>query len=246
MVCGDGLIGMERLLAAAQNGGVAGLETEAGGVRRDVGARFVNDDDHADGRGNLLQAQAVGAGAVVEHAAHRVGQGGHFAQTLGHGRDAFVVQLEAVEHGVGKAALRRRLPCRSALASWMARRLCSSASAMASRQAFFSAARQPGQLARGVLGLPGQPRHLFAQTHGGTVIQIGPLKSANLAENLALHPAAAPSPSAAELCTILIWLFGDWWWCRLDWRFALGRRCSFGCARSGTPATRTIPIRRRK
>jgi hypothetical protein len=63
---------MHRLFAAAQDGGIAGLQAQAGRVRGDVGAGFVNDDDDADGSGNLLESQAVGAGALVEDAAGRV------------------------------------------------------------------------------------------------------------------------------------------------------------------------------
>ena len=136
---GNGLIGMDRFLAAAQNGGVAGFETKAGGVGRDVGARFVNDDDDADGRGNFLQAQAVGARAFVEHAADRIGQGGDFAQARWPWRRCVCRPASGGRASRWKGRIARRFPCRWRwLPGWPAR-FSSRRSAMASRQPFFCA-----------------------------------------------------------------------------------------------------------
>jgi len=52
-----------------------------------------------------LELQAVGTGAFIEDSADGVGERGDFAEACGHAGDAFVVELEAVEHGGGKAAL---------------------------------------------------------------------------------------------------------------------------------------------
>ena len=53
-----------------------------------------------------MEAQAVRARAVVEGAAHGVGQSGDIAQPLRHRGDALVIELEAVEHRGGEAHLR--------------------------------------------------------------------------------------------------------------------------------------------
>ena len=53
----------------------------------------------------------------------------------------------------------------SALASLMASAFCSSAVAIASRQAFFLRRRQLGEFARRGFGLLRQLRHLFVQIH---------------------------------------------------------------------------------
>ena len=55
----------------------------------------------------------LGRDALVENSAHRIGQRRDFAQSLRHAGDAFVVELEPVEHGGGEAQLARRLPCRA-------------------------------------------------------------------------------------------------------------------------------------
>ena len=83
----DGLVGTKGLLA----------------VGGDFGARLVNDDHDADGGGNLLQAQAVWARALVEDAADGIGERGHFAHAPGHVRDPFVIQFQPVQHCRGKS-----------------------------------------------------------------------------------------------------------------------------------------------
>ncbi|MFM1944882.1 MAG: hypothetical protein RI897_3864 [Verrucomicrobiota bacterium] len=100
---GDELIGVEGFFTAAEDGGVAGFEAEAGGVGGDVGSGFIDDDDDADGHGDLLEAEAIGSGTFIEGAADGVGEGGDFAEALGHGLDAGVGESEPVEHGLAEA-----------------------------------------------------------------------------------------------------------------------------------------------
>ena len=94
----DRPIRVHGLLAASQNRGVAGLETKAGGVRGDVGAGLVDDDDHADGGADFLELQPIGPDPFVEDFSDRIRQGGHCAQTPGNCQNAFVVELEPVQH----------------------------------------------------------------------------------------------------------------------------------------------------
>ncbi len=59
--------------AAAQDGGVAGLETQRAGIGGDVRAALVDDADDADGNALPLDAQTVGARPIGEDGADRIG-----------------------------------------------------------------------------------------------------------------------------------------------------------------------------
>ena len=95
---GDRLIGMDRFRAAAQDRGVAGLQAQPGGVGGDVGARFVDDADHAQRHAHLADLDAGGAVFQVADLADRVGQLGDLAQAFGHARHALVGEREPVDH----------------------------------------------------------------------------------------------------------------------------------------------------
>jgi hypothetical protein len=58
---GDGLVGVQGLLATAQDGGVAGFQAQRGGVGGDVGPRLVDDADHAQRHAHLADLDAGGA-----------------------------------------------------------------------------------------------------------------------------------------------------------------------------------------
>src|SRR5690606_17271058 len=91
---GNGAVRMDGLLAAAQNRGVARLETKHGGIRGDVRSALEDDADDADRGPLLLQAQAVGAGPLLEDLSDGVVQGRDFAYALSHGRDPHRIQPE--------------------------------------------------------------------------------------------------------------------------------------------------------
>ena len=99
---------MDGLAAAAQDGGVAGLETKHGGVGGDVRAAFVDDADGADGHADLLDPYSVRAVPGVHHLADGIGQRGDLIDAGGHGFDACFIELEAVEHGGGESFIRSR------------------------------------------------------------------------------------------------------------------------------------------
>ncbi len=100
---GDELVGVDGFFTAAEDGGVTGFEAEAGGVGGDVGAGFIDDDDDTDGDGDFLESESIGAGSFFESTADGVWECGDFLQALGHGLDAGVGELEAVEHGLAEA-----------------------------------------------------------------------------------------------------------------------------------------------
>ena len=103
---GDGDVRVDRLAAAAENGGVAGFETQHGGIRGDVRAAFVNDADGADGHADLLDPHSVRAFPCVHHLADGIGQRGDLVDARGHGFDARFIEPQAVEHGGGEAFFR--------------------------------------------------------------------------------------------------------------------------------------------
>ena len=105
----DGTVGMDRLTATAEDGGIAGLETQRGGIRGDVGPAFVNDADGADGHAHLLDLDAVGACPLVHHLADGIRQCGHLLDAGCHRLDAGIIEPQAVQHGCGKPFFPARL-----------------------------------------------------------------------------------------------------------------------------------------
>ena len=88
---------MKSFAAAAQHAGIARFEAQSGGIDGHVGARFVNDADHAQGYAHFADLQAVGADAEFVHFAHGIGQGGHLAQAFAHAGDGFFGEREPLE-----------------------------------------------------------------------------------------------------------------------------------------------------
>ncbi|MND53378.1 hypothetical protein D3C80_444140 [compost metagenome] len=96
---GNGAVGMDGLGAAAQDGGVARLQAEAGGVDGHVRPRLVDDADHAQRYAHLADLDAGRQVAHVTDLADGVRQGGDLAQALDHVVDTCRGQGQAVEHG---------------------------------------------------------------------------------------------------------------------------------------------------
>ena len=136
---------------APQHHGVARLEAQPGGIAGHVGPVLVDDPDHAEGYPHPLHRAGRWAGPPVDHLAHRVGQGGHRSQSVGHGPDPFRVEAQAVERGgLGPVLLGR--PTSVALASRTASDSPSSRSAATSRASLRASAeevarRRPAALA---------------------------------------------------------------------------------------------------
>ena len=80
---GERGVGVEDFLAAAEDGGVAGFEAQDGAVDGDVGARFVDDADDADGDAAFGDAETVGARPVLEVFADGIGECGNLADGFG-------------------------------------------------------------------------------------------------------------------------------------------------------------------
>ena len=99
----DGSVGLDGGRRTAQERGVARLQAQTGGVARDVGAVLVDDADHAERHPHPRHPQPVGADPTLGDLAHRVGQRGHLAQTLGHATDPALVQPEAIPRRLGHA-----------------------------------------------------------------------------------------------------------------------------------------------
>ncbi len=100
---GDGFVGVDGFLAAAQDARVARFQADAGGIGGDVGPGLKNDGDDADGDAAFFDAEAVGAVVGFDGLSDGVGLGGDFAEALGHGGDFFFGESEAGEEGAGDA-----------------------------------------------------------------------------------------------------------------------------------------------
>ncbi len=162
---GDELVGVQRLLATAQDGGVAGFEAQARRVCRDVGARLVNDHHHADRRGDFPELKSVGTGAFIEDASHGVRQHNHLAQTAGHAGDAFVVQSQPVQQGVGQAVAGAEFQVeRVGLLEGV--RVLLQGGGHGEQAGILLRRGQLGQRTRSHLGVLRQAGHLFSQIHG--------------------------------------------------------------------------------
>ena len=124
----------------------------------------------------------------------RIGQGGDFAQAFGHGGNAFVVELQPVEHGWRQAVLRAEFHVQRVgfleRGGILFQRL-----GHRQQTGVLFRRRQLGEFARRRLGLFGQARHLFGQIHAGNISQFS--KSRSREKEFLQNPAWGP----------LSWLF---------------------------------------
>lgn len=95
----DGAIGVGGFLSATEDDGVAGAETERGGVAGDIGSALVDHEDDADGDAAFFEADSAGEDAAFDEAADGVGLVGDLIDGGGHGFDALRVEPEPVAHG---------------------------------------------------------------------------------------------------------------------------------------------------
>ena len=102
----DGGVGAVSLAPAAQDDGVAGFERQHRRVRGDVRAAFVDDGDHAQRYGGLLDHKPVRAHHAPEYPSLRVGKRRHLAHAPRHAFNARRCQGEPVHHHIAVAVLR--------------------------------------------------------------------------------------------------------------------------------------------
>ena len=100
----NGAGGMDRIRTATQDGDIARLERDGAGVGGHIGAAFIDDADHADGRGHAGDVQPIGPGPARQFPAVGIRLPGHVFHAFGHGLDARVVQGQPVQHGGRHAA----------------------------------------------------------------------------------------------------------------------------------------------
>ena len=106
---GEHRVGVGGGAGAAQNDGVAGLQTQRGGIDGDVRPGLVDDRDHAQRDPDATHAQAVGEGRAVDHLADRVRQGGDRPHAGCHLGDPARVESEAVQKRRREAVLAAEL-----------------------------------------------------------------------------------------------------------------------------------------
>ena len=84
---GDDTIGLERARRTAQQGGVARLQAQGGGVGCDVRAVLVDDPDDSERDTHTLYAKPVRPHVALDDLAHGIGQRRHRPQPARHRRD---------------------------------------------------------------------------------------------------------------------------------------------------------------
>ena len=100
---GNGAVGSQSLGAAAQDGGIAGFEAQAGRLHGHIGPRLINDADHTQRHSHATHLDAAGHASHIGDTAHRVRQRSDLPQAFQHGVDARRGQLQAIQQ--------RRLQC---------------------------------------------------------------------------------------------------------------------------------------
>ena len=82
-----------------QDDGVAALDAQRRRVAGDVGPALVEKQHDADRHADLCDAQAVGANISFDDLPDRIDLSGDLLDAVGHGIDALVVQLQALDEG---------------------------------------------------------------------------------------------------------------------------------------------------
>ena len=104
----DGLVGMDRIAASAQDRRIPGLKAEPEGIRRHIGAGLIDDPDHAQRHSFLSDPQSVRPGLHIQHFTHRVVQGCDLPETFRHISDPFLRECKPVDQRLLDPFLLRR------------------------------------------------------------------------------------------------------------------------------------------
>ena len=97
----DDLRGMEALRTTAQDRGVPRSQAESAGIGGHVGARFIDDTDHAKRDADTCDVEPVGARPAGELGSNRIGQFRHRFQAHRDRLDAPRIETQPVEHRRG-------------------------------------------------------------------------------------------------------------------------------------------------
>lgn len=100
----DGAAGAEAVGAAAQDHGIAGLEAQHAGIRRDIGAAFEDHADDAERHAHALDGHAVRALPALGDDSDRIGDAADDTDALGHPLDPRRAQRQPVDEGGGGVA----------------------------------------------------------------------------------------------------------------------------------------------
>src|SRR5690606_8632723 len=96
---GNRLVGIDRLRAATQGGGVAGFQAQGGGIDGHVRACLVDDADDAERYAHAADLDTGRAIAEIGDGADRVSQGDYLLQPLDHAVESRRGQFQTVEQG---------------------------------------------------------------------------------------------------------------------------------------------------
>ena len=106
---GDQRVGLDRLAAAPQQHGVAGLHAEPGGIGGDVRPRLVDESDDPERHAHARDLDAVRPAPRLDDGADGIGQRRDLTQAVGHLLDAGLGQREAVDERARQAFRARAL-----------------------------------------------------------------------------------------------------------------------------------------
>ena len=91
--------GMKTFRPAAQNNRITRLKTQRAGIRRHIGAAFIDDANHPQRCGNPLKMQTIRAVPFRQNPSHRVFLFRHRPQTIDNVANAPLIQPQPIHHG---------------------------------------------------------------------------------------------------------------------------------------------------
>jgi hypothetical protein len=79
----QGLIAMNGFRTTAQDGGIAGLDAEAGSIYRHIGTRLINDADHTEWHTHFADLDTARTEFEIAHFTDRISEVSDLPETLG-------------------------------------------------------------------------------------------------------------------------------------------------------------------
>ena len=155
----DRAAGAETVGAAAQDHGIAGLQAQHAGIRRDIGPALEDHADDAERHAHALDGHAVRPLPALGDDADGIGDAAHDVDAFGHGLDARRRQRQAIDEGGGGAAGARASATSSALAARIAARIGADRPLHGLQRPVLLLRRRQRQHARGSAGTGGEIGH---------------------------------------------------------------------------------------
>ena len=186
----DGVIGMDRLGAAAQQHGIARADTQCRCIGGYVGAAFIDDPDQPDRYADPRQGKAIGPSCAVDYLTDRIGQNRDLCHAVRHRREPRGIEPEPVEQRIAEAP--SRASCHIAHIGRENRRSsCAQGSGRRNQRCGFLFVAQPREHALGCPASVGEPRDQRFGAFGGEVLRghaDGPSSPAQVCQRMLIRP----------------------------------------------------------